>query len=162
MPRLACEICGKVVTIEKKEYKYIHNDIPILCSRHCFLLKIIGYGNGHFGDGSKRYIRYNRGDLGVGNVWSQKFQVSFRSRYELSVAEFLNTCGIEFMYEPYCFTLGESSILIPDFYLPKYDCFVEVKGFWGIGKKKKLARFIEAYPNVKYVLIPWTMRQEFK
>lgn len=51
----------------------------------------------------------------------------FRSRREARQAVFFNELGIEYQYEPEGYDL-EGTRYLPDFYLPRQDCFVEVKG----------------------------------
>lgn len=52
----------------------------------------------------------------------------FRSRLEARWAVFFDTAGIEYQYEPQGFTLCNGKQYLPDFFLPRYDCWVEVKG----------------------------------
>lgn len=51
----------------------------------------------------------------------------FRSRLEARHALFFNTLGIPYIYEMEGFDL-EGTWYLPDFYLPKQDCYVEIKG----------------------------------
>ena len=50
----------------------------------------------------------------------------FRSRLEARWAVFFDSAGIEYEYEPEGFDLGGEWYL-PDFYLPWFDCYVEIK-----------------------------------
>jgi len=50
----------------------------------------------------------------------------------------------------------------PDFYLTDHDSFVEVKGGWGGSSKTKYRRFIAEYPDVRILLLPWSLNEEFK
>lgn len=52
----------------------------------------------------------------------------FRSRLEARWAVFFNAAGVEWLYEPEGFTLENGTRYLPDFYLPKAGCYVEVKG----------------------------------
>lgn len=75
----------------------------------------------------------------------------FRSAWEANIARYFNYLGIEWQYEPKIFifeniTRGSVSYT-PDFYLPKTDEWIEVKG-WMDGKSKtKLKRFEKQYPE---------------
>lgn len=51
----------------------------------------------------------------------------FRSRCEARWAVFFDKLGIEYVYEPEGFEL-KSGRYLPDFYLPKWRCWVEIKG----------------------------------
>ena len=50
----------------------------------------------------------------------------FRSRLEARWAVFFDACGIPYQYEPEGFDLGNRYYL-PDFYLPWWNCYVEIK-----------------------------------
>jgi hypothetical protein len=55
----------------------------------------------------------------------------FRSRQEARWAVFFDSLGIEYWYEHEGYELsinGDSVFYLPDFYLPRLDCFIEVKG----------------------------------
>ena len=51
----------------------------------------------------------------------------FRSRLEARWAVFFDAMGIEWVYEPEGFDLGNGVYYLPDFYLPKYDAWIEIK-----------------------------------
>lgn len=51
----------------------------------------------------------------------------FRSRLEARWAVFFNSGLIKYDYEPEGFTLSDGTCYLPDFYLPDYDIYVEVK-----------------------------------
>jgi len=52
--------------------------------------------------------------------------VKFRSTLEARWAIFFDACGLNWVYEPECFELNAGNYT-PDFYLKKYDLFVEIK-----------------------------------
>lgn len=52
----------------------------------------------------------------------------FRSRLEARWALYFDNLNIEYLYEPEGFILSDGSAYLPDFYLPKFKCFAEVKG----------------------------------
>ena len=72
-------------------------------------------------------------------------QVCFRSSYELAYAKYLDSIGEVWLYEEFQFDLGSSTYL-PDFYLPKEDKFVEIKGYMHPDAQKKIDLFVEEYP----------------
>ena len=51
----------------------------------------------------------------------------FRSRLEARWAVFFDVLGIEWEYEAEGYQLGDGKKYLPDFYLDRLDCFVEVK-----------------------------------
>ena len=52
----------------------------------------------------------------------------FRSRLEARWAVFFDALGIKYEYEPEGFELSDGTKYLPDFYLPDFDYYVEVKG----------------------------------
>ena len=51
----------------------------------------------------------------------------FRSRLEARWAVFFNEMDIEYEYEPEGFILSDGTYYLPDFYLPGFHVFFEVK-----------------------------------
>ena len=51
----------------------------------------------------------------------------FRSRLEARWAVFFDAAGIKYEYEPEGFETNEGTKYLPDFYLPEYDAYVEIK-----------------------------------
>ena len=51
----------------------------------------------------------------------------FRSRLEARWAVFFDACKIKYQYEPQGFVLDSGKCYLPDFYLPQYNTFVEIK-----------------------------------
>lgn len=51
----------------------------------------------------------------------------FRSRLEARWAVFFRTANIEYQYEPEGYVLEDGRCYLPDFYLPEYRCYVEIK-----------------------------------
>lgn len=68
----------------------------------------------------------------------------FRSRIEARWAVFFNTLQIPYIYEPEGFVL-EGTPYLPDFYLPKHDCFVEIKGVEPTEDEIRKARLLSLY-----------------
>lgn len=52
----------------------------------------------------------------------------FRSRLEARYAVFFDSLGIKWDYEPEGFHLSNGVMYLPDFYLPEYDAWIEIKG----------------------------------
>ena len=53
--------------------------------------------------------------------------VLFRSRLEARWAIMFDALGLEWIYEPECFVLENKLKYTPDFYLKKYNLYVEIK-----------------------------------
>lgn len=75
----------------------------------------------------------------------------FRSSWEANIARYYNYLGIEWEFEPKTFVFENikrgSVSYTPDFYLPKEDKWVEVKGWMDSKSKTKLKRFEKQYPE---------------
>ena len=72
----------------------------------------------------------------------------FRSTWEANFAKWCDLSGIKWKYESKTFDL-EDITYTPDFYLPEYDYYIEIKGWWkkiDLIKKKKLKNL---FPNIK-------------
>ena len=79
--------------------------------------------------------------------------ISFRSEWERNVARLLNHLGIKWLYEPKRFYLTKELTYLPDFQLLStnpWNCqWLEVKGLWHKGDKRKIMHFIRQNPNEK-------------
>lgn len=64
----------------------------------------------------------------------------FRSSWEKAFAIYCENNNIEYIYEPKIFDLGTIRY-IPDFYLPIYDLWVEIKGWWKKQDEEKCKLF---------------------
>lgn len=56
----------------------------------------------------------------------------FRSRLEARWAVFFKYSGIRYIYEPEGFRLADGTTYLPDFYLPDYNTYVEIKSIGAI------------------------------
>lgn len=54
--------------------------------------------------------------------------IPMRSMLEARWARFLDYLNIEWVYEPQAYIFNDKTMYLPDFYLPKQDIFLEVKG----------------------------------
>jgi hypothetical protein len=71
---------------------------------------------------------------------------SLRSSYEVKFSQWLYKLGIIYEYEPYKFNLSNGVGYVPDFYIPESGVFVEVKGIFDSGSKRKVRLFGEKMP----------------
>jgi len=70
-----------------------------------------------------------------------------RGTWEVKVAEWFNSKGILWIRKVYLKYLSSSDVLktyAPDFYLPNYDLYVEVKGFFSAYDLDKLQRILSS------------------
>lgn len=75
----------------------------------------------------------------------------FRSSWEANVARILNYLKIEWIYEfkRFYFENGDDGVMsyLPDFYLPQFDVWIEVKGWMDDMSKTRLKKFKDEYPE---------------
>lgn len=77
--------------------------------------------------------------------WSERLQMPFRSNWEIELAELMTELGIEWLYEPErVYFKAERESYLPDFYLPDYDVWIEVKG-WMDNRSEKRCRLFRKY-----------------
>lgn len=73
---------------------------------------------------------------------SQRLKMNFRSNWEIELAELMADLGIHFEYEPKRFFYkAEQESYLPDFYLPEYNVWIEVKGFMDKRSLKRVKLF---------------------
>lgn len=77
--------------------------------------------------------------------------VNFRSSYEANFAKWCDGSGITWKYEPEHFDLGNTTYT-PDFYLPEFDCWIEVKGYLTDLADKKIKLFKHQYPDINFFM----------
>lgn len=72
---------------------------------------------------------------------------TLRSSWEYILAYWLDLSNIKWKYEQTTFDLGDTTYT-PDFYLPEFDCYIEVKGWWRENSKQKFKRFLQKYNKI--------------
>lgn len=103
----------------------------------------IGY-NTHWGKGGY----YNTPNQG--KVW-------MRSGWEIKVAEYLNKNNIDWYYEYEWLNISTDKNYLPDFFLPKYNCYIEVKG-----RVDEVDLEINRLANKKYNVLFWNGEELLK
>lgn len=85
--------------------------------------------------------------------WSEKLQMAFRSNWEIELAEMLTELGIAFEFEPKRFYFrAERESYLPDFYLPEFDCWIEVKGYMDQRSEKRVRLFKKYHKDSAFFL----------
>jgi len=73
----------------------------------------------------------------------------YKSRFEFDFATYLENNSIEFEYEQHKFTyIPKQRTYTPDFYLPKFDMFIETKGQFVGSDRSKHKLIAEQYPDL--------------
>ena len=75
------------------------------------------------------------------NIW-------MRSSWEIKFAYFLDLSGYKWLYESKTFDLGNMTYT-PDFYIPEWDLYIEIKGYWRKDAKRKFKLFKKLNPKVR-------------
>lgn len=91
-----------------------------------------------------------RGKAGIRKDISKT--VYFYSRWEANTARLFNYLNIRWIHQPETFDL-DSQNYTPDFYLPDYNIYIEVKNFLWKYSKIRDRKFRKLYPNIKLALI---------
>jgi hypothetical protein len=78
--------------------------------------------------------------------------ICFYSTWEANMARIYNLVGIKWLYAPKIFNLDKHTYR-PDFYLPDFDTYVEVKNYLGSYSLERDQNFRKLYPNIKLELI---------
>jgi len=94
--------------------------------------------------------RAARGKAGIRKDVSKT--IYFYSRWEANMARLFNYLGIEWIHQPKTFNLG-SQHYTPDFYLPEYGIYIEVKNFLWKYSKIRDRKFRKFYPNIDLILL---------
>ena len=78
--------------------------------------------------------------------------IYFYSRWEANFVRLLNFLDITWEYQPKTFNLMTQNYT-PDFYLPQYDLYVEIKNFLSDYSAVRDQKFRQLYPHLKLLLI---------
>jgi hypothetical protein len=90
--------------------------------------------------------------------FDKELNMYFRSLYEANVARLLIKYNITYLYEPYFVVYGHKKY-VPDFYLPEKGLFLEVKGLWRRGTKRKLRKWKK---RINLILVPYYLEKSIK
>ena len=154
MPTIICSVCNRSHRIPTGKWKLVLDSEPFVCSAACVLKWL---------ENTRDTLLYGVGDtIKAGGVHKkQSFRTDFRSDFERRFAEWLVKNGFVFGYEEWLFPVG-TTVYIPDFHVNPCAAFVETKGLWRLGQKKKFKKFRAQYPEVPILVVPWLLQNEFK
>ena len=157
-----CETC-------EKDFEHAPRRQRRFCSRTCAAThmsaqysdgRYLGSRNPNFGNGAALKASWKSGDFsgrplsdssrGKGGRFNGRWM---RSSWEIAFAKFLNLHKISWSYEPRRFILKSGKQYTPDFYLPDFDLWIEIKGFWWPKAREKFNQFLTEHPNTKIVVI---------
>lgn len=111
------------------------------CSNQC-AMGVIG--------GKPTSPRASRGKAGIRKDISST--IYFYSRWEANMARLYTYLGVKWIYAPTSFDL-KGQTYTPDFYLPQYNTYIEVKNFWWKYSVERDRKFRKLYPTLKLEVI---------
>lgn len=126
--------CGKLFLRERWMKKKF-------CSNDC-VMAVIG--------GKPTSPKAARGKAGIRKDISKT--IYFYSRWEANIVRLFNYLGIRWVYQPRTFDL-DSQNYTPDFYLPEYNVYIEVKNFLWKYSKIRDKKFRKLYPTINLILL---------
>lgn len=156
-----CSVCGCSIVISPKLWKDTPGRADVFCSPTCIAKQLLWNATDHKG----RSIRKETKAPVVSDEYtsySSLLSMSFRSWFEVLVAEYFMREGVDFWYEKVTLDLFNGvRHWTPDLYIPAARTFVEVKGVWALGGRKK---YLEAVETIEepIILIPYWMKELFR
>ena len=152
-----CKSCGKEITSRKYkrcsicyiEYmiKYPHN--KGIRKSKTWKDKISSSMKENGTTKGKNNPMFGRITHGKGSYYKK---IWMRSSYEIAFVKWLDRKGIRWQYEPKTFDLGEMTYT-PDFYLPEFNLYIEVKGYWRDDAKLKFEKFKQRYCGIRIKIV---------
>lgn len=169
-PEKICSVCGDPIIRSPKVWKDIPGQADVYCSPDCIECQLLqNIQEQEFRKyteaGTERLLRKHTKNPTVSDeypIYSYSLKKLFRSQFEVLVAKYFIKNGIGFWYEKVTLNLFDGTKhWTPDFYIPAARTFVEVKGVWALGGKKK---YIEAANTIDepIILIPYWMKESFR
>lgn len=143
--------CGRGYELSHKIKKQLLSGFDAFCGEECLLQLLVDEG---FEDsGINKYHKVYPSEMHIPfDYWCKETREYYRSRSEATFARWCEANCIAWEYEPYMIKFDYKSTYTPDFWLPEYSHFVEVKGAWSGSAKKKLRRAKDAGFHI--VLVP--------
>lgn len=149
-----CIACNRLQSIDKEHWDSLDHMGPYACSPDCLVAWVrLQQGN------TRRLKELVDCEIALINDRNRPF----RSGFEQRVTDTLTRMKVQWWFEPYTFKLYEArdTTWTPDLYLSDFGTFVEVKGKWTIGAKKKLERFRRrfCFPTI---VVPWGTQELYE
>lgn len=164
MPTRVCSVCGNLITWKPSSWRYEYKEPPFFCCAKCAVEWVLYLDGGQYPAGMEgcSYNLFN--PLRTTDIYSPEFNIYFRSHYEVFVAKILDWNNLSFEYEKWFFKVGKT-FYNPDFLVQKENgyVFIEVKGLFEPGAKKKIRLYHTEYGNqIPLVLFSWNLFSGFR
>lgn len=152
-----CDFCGTILKIQKGLFKKNNHHFCNIDCRALFNRERIKINCSFCGKEKEIWPSQKKDSNFCNKKCSQKFIrffdrvkygcKNFRSGWEANFAKWCDGSGIEWKYESQRFELGNTAY-IPDFYLPEFDLYIEIKGYWRDDARLKFIQFKKQYPDI--------------
>ena len=160
---MLCAYCNSKVKEDKRSL------FPVsalqFCSERCLLEHIHSKRRDsiYLNELIKTKVALNTEDFANRNCFSIRLGMAFRSWFECHVAEelTLNKC-LTLYYEPHQLRIDDNHIYVPDFWLPNFGVWLEVKGEWRNGAKNKFCKALDILGADRLILIPTPYKNWFR
>lgn len=77
----------------------------------------------------------------------------FQSTWEEAFAKHLDKRGLDWAHESHTWLLSDGTAYTPDFWVPDWNVFVEVKGFMFDEARRKINLFRQDYPHLRLLVL---------
>lgn len=165
MPTRNCSVCGQSIVWKSGEWKFELKQRPYFCSAACALEWVLGTQKCEYPNSLDGCYYVHPSSSRPTAAFSSLLNMYFRSKYEVLVAESFVLRGFRFQYENWMLDM-DGTWYVPDFLVTLNDSthvFVEVKGLWEPGSKKKVFKYLETHGNtLPLVVFPWTLFNSFE
>lgn len=158
-----CSECGVQIKVTSKKRDLFVQDSCAFCSEKCLRRHIEALEPVEKDFLEEIGIRDSLQSWGNRDCYSRFLGVSFRSWFECDVAEFLvRNWKTQIFYEAHILPVSNDHFYIPDFWLPSYGAWLEVKGEWRFGAKTKFSKAQEILGKDRLILVPDSYKSWFK
>lgn len=155
MPDYIC-YCEAGFFLPQKQRSSLVEGAELFCSSNCFLKYVLELP---LVEGTQESVGRSPFVSEAFEVWDDVTGEFYRSWFEVHVARCLLKNEIAFEYETKCIFIRNGHYT-PDFWLPRYATYIEVKGLWGVSSKKKYRDAVKMGNNV--ILLPWHLASDFR
>lgn len=158
-----CAYCNALVKKDRKSIFPV--DAVQFCSEKCLIdhIKSMKGSSKAVKDLLSTRANVNSDDFGNRDCYSVSLGMGFRSWFECHVAEELSlNKNLTLFYEPHKIEIDDIHTYIPDFWLPRYGVWLEVKGEWRNGGKKKFCQALDIIGPDRLILIPPLYKNWFR
>lgn len=159
-----CAQCCNRLHPPKRDEAFYRMETPLFCSAACFRAYVEGMSPSGISPSIVDHVRLVRPDERGGDppCYSPLLHTSFRSGFECMFTETIHLeWHWKYFYEPHVVRIDEKHVYLPDYYLPRFGVWIEVKGEWRIGSKKKFLVAQDLLGRDRLLLIPPTYRNWF-